>query len=76
MGKHTFLAISFSILTGLLYAQNAVSIRLKDVDGQPVSGAMVTLFSLSEKTRNWKKVSDSVGSVFFFCYIWYLPFAG
>ena len=65
MGKHAFLAISFAILTGLLYAQNAVSIRLKDVDGQPVAGAMVTLLSLSEKTRSWKKVSDSVGSVFF-----------
>ena len=65
MVKHAFLAISFLIFRSLLCAQNTVSIRLKDVDGQPVSGAMVTLLSLSEKTRSWKKVSDSVGSVFF-----------
>lgn len=65
MGKHIFLAISFSILSGIIHAQKSVSIRLTDPNGESVPGAMVSLFASADKTRSWKKVSDSMGLVVF-----------
>jgi hypothetical protein len=63
--KYVFQVILCLLVTVTLHAQHALSIRLNDPNGEPVSGAMVTLSTISPKDRNWKKVSDSAGSVSF-----------
>jgi hypothetical protein len=63
MGKHIILGVFLSILSGVAYAQKSVSIRLTDPNAETVQGAMVTLISGNDKTRSWKKVTDSAGKV-------------
>ena len=63
--KYVFLVLLYQLVAITLHAQHALSIQLNDPNGEPVPGAMVTLSTISPKERNWKKVSDSSGSVSF-----------
>ena len=65
MRKFVFLVLLYQLVAITLHAQHDLSIRLNDPNGEPVSGAMVTLSTITPKDRNWKKVSDSAGFVSF-----------
>ena len=65
MRKFVFLVLLYQLVAITLHAQHDLSIRLNDPNGEPVSGAMVTLSTITPNDRNWKKVSDSAGFVSF-----------
>jgi len=65
MGKYIIPLVFLSILSGFVAAQQSVSIRLTDPGGESIQGAMVSLVGATDKSRSWKKVSDSAGSVMF-----------
>ena len=46
-----------------LQAQRALTLTLKDEKSSNVSGAVVSVYNYYDSTRNWKRVSDSLGRV-------------
>ncbi|MFZ9661382.1 MAG: outer membrane beta-barrel protein, partial [Chitinophagaceae bacterium] len=49
----------------LLHAQSPVTIRLVDSKNDPISGAVVSLNSLTDSSQKWQRVSDTAGRIHF-----------